>query len=134
MALSLTAHKVTEAHCTECHEAEVQRLKVTPALHDRVEGRSTTCDHQDSNKQHECDLIHGRLPLLISSEGTRMGRLCMAPDYQVTQDHYDSLQEEIKEEHGSGATEQTVENKHDLPGQSGWGCHSKSLREINILL
>lgn len=69
---SLAADKIPKSYCAERHEAEVEGLYESPALHGRIEGRSPTRNQQGSSKEDDCHQIDGWLPRLGS--GTATGR------------------------------------------------------------
>lgn len=59
MVLSLATDKVPEAHCAERHKAEVEGLRVSPALHGRIESGSPACNQQSDDGKDERDLVYG---------------------------------------------------------------------------
>lgn len=139
--LSLTAHQVPEADGAEGHEAEVEGVHVAPVLHGAVQGGGTARNH---NRRHPQDqhhivdrwfpalqtvLLTGRLlPARLHPDPSTPQPALVTPAHDVSQHCDDPLQEEVEEEDGGSAADETIENQEYFSSYGRWCGHAEAWR------
>ena len=141
--LPLTAHQVPESDGAEGHEAEVERVHIAPVLHGAVQGGGAARNHNRRHTQDQHHVVDRRFPALQTvlltgrllparlhpDSGTPQPAL-VTPAHDVSQHRDDPLQEEVEEEDGGSAADETIENQEYFPSYGRWCGHAEAWRGV----